>query len=77
MKQATMISYEFDDYDFTMCDDGLCSKRKQCQRYALWQRWLADESGNMPQLVLMLLHADDEPVGDDCKLFWQITTKTV
>lgn len=64
-------------YDYTLCDNAQCRLHDKCQRYALWQRWLTDESSNKPPQVSMLLHATNEPVGNDCKLFWQITTKTL
>ena len=59
-------------YDTTMCDNSKCQRCEKCRRYALWLKWLSDESGNKPQQVSMLIHTTDEPVGNDCELFWAI-----
>ena len=59
-------------YDYTLCNNAKCQRHEKCQRYMLWRRWLADESSNKPQQVSMLLHDTDEPVGNDCELFWAI-----
>lgn len=65
-----MISYEFDGYDFTMCDDGLCSKRKQCHRYLAYQQYRQDTNEDKPTLVSMLINKQIEAF-DGCNLFWQ------
>ena len=64
------------NYDITMCANINCKKRLECLRYATHEAYRSDK-GNKPPQVSMLLHAADEPVGNDCKLFWQITTKTL
>ena len=64
-----MFSYEFDGYDFTMCDDGLCSKRKQCHRYLTYQEYKQDKSEYKPTLVS--LRVSNEKPTDGCILYWE------
>ena len=59
-------------YDITLCNNAQCKRREKCRRYALWLKWLADESVNKPQQVSMLIHDTDDPLGNDCELFLAI-----
>lgn len=65
-----MFSYEYDNFDITMCNDGLCSKREQCHRYLAYQGYKQDKSEDKPMLVSMLIKKQTEPF-DGCNLFWQ------
>ena len=64
-----MISYEFGGYDFTMCDDGLCSKRKQCHRYLAYQQYRQDTNEDKPTLVSLRV-SKNKPI-DGCILYWE------
>ena len=64
-----MYSYEFDGYDLTMCNDGLCSKREQCHRYLTYQEYKQDKSEYKPTLVSLRV-SNDKPF-DGCTLFWE------
>ena len=55
-----MISYEFDNYDITMCDDGLCSKRKQCHRYLAYQELKRLKDEDKPMLVSFRINNDKQ-----------------
>lgn len=64
-----MFSYEFDGYDLTMCNDGLCSKREQCHRYLTYQEYKQDKSEYKPTLVSLRV-SNGKPT-DGCTLFWK------
>ena len=64
-----MISYEFDDYDITMCNDGFCSKKEQCHRYLTYQEYKQDKSEDKPTLVS--LKADGKRPFGGCSLYWE------
>lgn len=64
-----MISYEFDGYDITMCNGGLCSKKEQCHRFLTYQEYKRDKSEYKPTLVS--LKVPNEKPTDGCTLFWK------
>ena len=64
-----MFSYEFDGYDFTMCDNQLCSKREQCHRYLAYQEYKQDKSEDKPTLVSLRV-SNGKPT-DGCVLYWE------
>lgn len=64
-----MLNYEYDNFDITMCNDGLCSKRKQCHRYHAYQELIQLKDEDRPMLVSFRM-SNDKPF-DGCNLFWE------
>ena len=59
----------YDGYDITMCDDGLCSKREQCRRYLAYQQYRQDTNEDKPTLVSLRV-SKNKPI-DGCILYWE------
>ena len=57
------------NYDITMCDDGLCSKREQCHRFIAYQKYKGDKSKNKPTMVSMI--APRAKANGACSLYWE------